>query len=326
MSLPYVSIGALGGTISMQTSSTNIGISPSLTGEHLIASVPQLATLARIKVETIQLIPSASIDFELLLTVFKWARLQIQQGSCAVIITQGTDTLEESAFFLDLLWDLPQPLIIMGAMRSAQQVGADGSVNLLASVQTAINTHSQQRGVLVVMNDHIHEARHVRKSNTLAIDAFTSPIFGSAGLLLEGRPHYLRIASKRQTIPYPKARHRVAYLEATLGDDAGLLRHILQENYQGLVIAGFGVGHLSDDWAQHITLLTSKMPVIIGSRTGAGSTIKKTYNFSGSEIDLINKGCYTSYFLCPRKSRLLLWLIVNNGMNHQLEDYLQNYG
>jgi L-asparaginase len=114
MTLPKLSIGALGGTVSMQAKQTGGGVTPALTGEAMLASLPQVGELANIHVETRCLLPSASLDFEQLLAVLRWAKTQVEQGATGVVLTQGTDTLEESAYFLDLLWDLDAPLVMTG--------------------------------------------------------------------------------------------------------------------------------------------------------------------------------------------------------------------
>jgi len=138
--------------------------------------------------ESLLQLPSASLSFDHLLECLRWAEAKVDAGAVGVVLTQGTDTLEETAFFLDLYWDRPQPLILTGAMRTPAAVSADGPGNLLAAVQTAIAPGSRGRGVLVVMNDTIHAARWVSKADALSLHAFVSPDGGAAGRLVEGRP------------------------------------------------------------------------------------------------------------------------------------------
>jgi len=174
MDLPKLAIAALGGTVSMQASNAAEGVIPTVSGEILLASVPELTTLARVTVETLGLLPSASLDFEFLLSVLAWANFQVKQGAAGVVITQGTDTLEETATFFDYLWDHDEPLVLTGAMRSANQAGADGPANLLDACRVALAENSRQRGVHVVMNGQIHSANAVRKTDSLALQAFSS--------------------------------------------------------------------------------------------------------------------------------------------------------
>ncbi|WP_448725187.1 asparaginase [Pseudomonas farris] len=323
MDLPKLAIAALGGTVSMQASNAAEGVIPTVSGEILLASVPELTTLARVTVETLGLLPSASLDFEFLLSVLSWANFQVKQGAAGVVITQGTDTLEETATFFDYLWDHDEPLVLTGAMRSANQAGADGPANLLDACRVALAENSRQRGVHVVMNGQIHSANAVRKTDSLALQAFSSPIVGPAGMLMENTVNYLRLPVQRRVLPLPQlTTQKIALLEASLGADTLLLENILELGYDGLVIAGFGAGHVCASWAKVIETIARKVPVIIATRTGSGSTAQSTYGFIGSEMDLIRKGASMAGFLCPRKTRILLWLLVGCQRQDELALFL----
>lgn len=324
MNLPKLAIAALGGTVSMQARNAGEGVIPTVSGETLLASVPELTTLARVTVETLGLLPSASLDFEFLLSVLSWAQYQVEQGAVGVVITQGTDTLEETAIFFDYLWSHDEPLVLTGAMRSAAQVGADGPANLLDACRVALAENSRQRGVQVVMNGQIHPACSVRKIDSLALQAFSSPVFGPAGLLMEGTVRYLRQPAHRMFLPLPhQTTQKIALLEASLSADTLLLENILELGYDGLVIAGFGAGHVSESWADAVEKIAERIPVIIATRTGSGSTAQSSYGFIGSEMDLIRKGASMAGFLCPRKARILLWMLVGCQRQGELERYLK---
>ncbi|HEY0286195.1 MAG TPA: asparaginase [Pseudomonas sp.] len=324
MPIPKLAIAALGGTVSMQARPGKTGVTPSLSGEDLLASVPGLPQLADIHVETLCLLPSASLEFRDLLLVLDWANAQVDAGATAIIVTQGTDSLEESAFFLDLLWGKDVPMVVTGAMRPATQPGADGPANLTAAVRVALAPESRKRGVQVVMNDQIHSAWHVRKTDSLAVNAFTSPVFGPHGLIVENRVVYLKSPNARSTLPRPEFRdHRVAMLEAVFSDAPLLLGQVVKLGYSALVIAGFGAGHLAHSWANCVEELTDVIPVVIASRTGAGSTARQSYGFAGSELDLISKGAFMSGLLCPRKTRILLWLLIGCEREGELADWLE---
>lgn len=324
MDLPKLAIAALGGTVSMQASNAAEGVIPTVHGETLLASIPELTTLARVTVETLGLLPSASLDFEFLLSVLSWANFQIKQGASAVVILQGTDTLEETATFFDYLWDHDAPLILTGAMRSAAQPGADGPANLLDACRVALAASSRQRGVQVVMNGQIHSAHAVRKADSLALQAFSSPIVGLAGLLVEDTVRYQQPPSLRNVLPLPvQTTQKIALLEASLSADSLLLENILALRYDGLVIAGFGAGHVSESWADAIETIARKIPVIVATRTGSGSTAHSTYGFKGGEIDLMRRGAAMAGFLCPRKARILLWLLVGCQQQGDLPRYLK---
>lgn len=315
-SKPLISIGALGGTISMTGTPGSQGVSSNLGAEDLARSVPGLAQTATLNLHTLARIASGSIRFQHLFDTLAWAGEQVDQGAQGVVITQGTDTLEESAFLLDLFWNRRQPLVLMGAMRNPQMPGADGSANLLAAVQVAADKHSCERGVLVVMNDDVHEARRVRKMHTTHVDAFVSPVFGPVGVVQEGQVRYLRDTPETPRLPIPTAHDdKVLLLEHSLDDDPDIVSYALSAGYAGIVVAGFGSGHVSEPLRDALVAALAQVPVIMCSRTGAGSTTTAVYGYKGAEIDLQQHGVLMGGWLCPRKARLLLAAAIWNGLN-----------
>ncbi|WAB99212.1 asparaginase [Pseudomonas putida] len=321
--LPRLSIASLGGTVSMQADAPGRGVTPSLDCEKQLALLPQLREMAQLEVATLCLVPSASLSFVMLLEVLAWARVEIEAGSQAVILTQGTDTLEETAYFFDLLWPYDAPLVLTGAMRSASQPGSDGPANLLAAAQVALAQESRGRGALVVINDQIHCATRVRKTASLAMAAFESPGSGAVGELVEGMAVYRQMPCPRAVLPLPeRVEHRVALLEACLDADTALLQAVAAFGFEGLVIAGFGAGHVSSAWSDVLGELAPNLPVIVATRTGSGTTARSTYGFAGAEIDLQSKGVHMAGQLCPRKCRILLWLLLGSGQQSSLCTWL----
>lgn len=321
--LPRLSLGCLGGTVSMRSELPGKGVTPQLGGDELLAGVPQLGVLAEISTVTLCLLPSASLSFRIMLDVLAWARGEVERGAQAVVLTQGTDTIEESAYFLDLLWPFDIPLVMTGAMRSASHPGNDGPANLLAAVQVALAVKSQGRGVLVVLNDQIHLAARVRKTASLALAAFESPGWGPDGILVEGQVIYRSPPVPRKVMPLPQHHEqRVALLDACLDADSALLQALPELGYEGLVVAGFGAGHVSIAWSHALARIAQDMPVIVATRTGNGPTASATYGFVGAEIDLLGKGMHMAGALCPRKCRILLWLLIGQGNQTALPSWL----
>ena len=158
-------------------------------------------------------------------------------------------------------------------------------------MHVALARESRDRGVLVVMNDQIHAAARVRKGDSLSVNAFESPNGGPVGQLFEGQVHYWHIPGHRTVLPEPdRVQHQVGLMESCLDADTGLLDAALGLGYEGLVIAGFGAGHVSEHWASSLERIARQIPVIVATRTGRGTTASASYGFVGSEIDLQKKG------------------------------------
>jgi L-asparaginase len=298
-----VAVASLGGTITMTGSGA---VSPTLGAKDLVAGldVGEIATLATI--------PGASLTFTTLLEAFDWADKQVSRGAQGVVIIQGTDTLEETAYFFDCLWPHEEPLVVTGAMRHPGLASADGPANLAAAVATAASGNSRGRGALLVLNDEIHAARWVRKSHSSLPNAFAS-FPGPLGLVVEGAPQYFHPAHQLPALPRPQDVPVVPLVEATLDDDGAILDWL---NVKGAVVAATGVGHVSEGMAEAIS--RAQFPIVVATRTGAGTTFRNTYGFTGSESDLIERGAVMAGWLCPRKARVLLRLAI--GAMASIED------
>lgn len=320
MSTPRVAVASLGGTITMTTDDRDDAtVVPTLNAEDLVASVPELAAAATLTAHTLSTIPGASLTAADLLRALTWARAQIDDGVDGVVLAQGTDTIEETAYLLDLYWDRSAPLVVTGAMRNPSIAGSDGPANLLAAVRTATSPRARELGTLVVMNDQIHAAARVRKMRASGTDAFASPDFGPLGFLEEGavvignRPRRWPSIAARPERPVP----RVALLETYLGDDGAALDLIAEAAYDGIVLAGFGVGHASPKIADALERTVTRCPVVLSSRTGSGTTYRATYGFTGSESDLLARGAIASGWLDPRKARILLSSLISAGFDRE---------
>lgn len=317
MKAPHVAVGSLGGTIAMtppgspsRTHSPE-AVVPNLAAADLLASVPALAEIAQVTAADVRTVPGASLTEDDLHEALLWARAQVDDGAVGVVLTQGTDTLEETAYLLDLWWDRDEPLVLTGAMRPAAAPSADGPGNIFAAVRTATSPQARKRGALVVFNDQVHAASRVRKNHTTATNAFVSPSTGPLGVLHEGR---LLIGPSRRHEPLglPVRRARVALLETHLGDDGSLLRAVGDQGFDAVVLGAYGVGHVSEGLAEVISDVLSRIPVVVSSRTGAGSTARGTYGFAGSETDLARRGALLAGWLDPRKARVLTWAVLTS--------------
>lgn len=298
---------SLGGTITM-TAGTSGGVVPALSAEDLLAAVPGLADLD-VAVQTVDFrrLPGASLSFDDVTALAELIRERLAGGVHGVVVVQGTDTIEESAYLLDLYHDGPQPVVVTGAMRNPTLAGADGPANLLAAVRTAAGPAARDLGCLVVLADEIHAARRVRKTHSTAGSTFRSPAGGPLGYLVEGQPRLVNRLGHRTVVPppVPGRSPRVALLTVSLGDD-GVLLDGLADRVDGVVIAGFGVGHVPQQLVPQLHSLAERLPVVLASRTGAGPVLTATYGFAGSERDLLGRGLIPAGFLDPLKARILL--------------------
>lgn len=312
--LPKVAVLSLGGTISSVRGS-GPGVVPRLTGKDLVESVPQISGVAEVEAESLRQMPSSDLTVEDLIEVAEEARRRIAGGAHGVVITQGTDSIEETAFAMDLLVEGDAPVVITGAMRNPTLPGADGPANLLGAVRVAASDEVRGLGALVVMNDEIHAARFVRKTHTQSPATFQSPVAGPLGWLSEG---VVRIAWRipaRHTVEPPPAGagQQVALLKLAVGDDGRLLSAVREAGYAGLVIEAFGGGHVPSRMVAEVERLASEMPVVLTSRTGSGDVLRNTYGFSGSEMDLLSRGLIWGGVLDGLKARLLLTILLRRG-------------
>ena len=262
----------------------------------LIRAVPGLGQLPiDLAAEDLRRLPGASLSFDDMQSVAAIVEQRCASGADGVVITQGTDTIEESAYLLDLLHAGSQPVVVTGAMRNATLAGADGPANLLAAIQVAASLDARGQGCLVVLADEIHAASRVRKTHSTSLTTFQSPNGGPLGYVVEGRPHLLNHLPVRFWVPFDPSRPdgqgspRVGLAVISFDDDGALLEGAA-DRLDGLVLAGFGVGHVPRWLVDDLTTMAARIPVVLASRTGAGSVLAATYSFPGSEATLIAAG------------------------------------
>ncbi|MDQ0605533.1 L-asparaginase [Streptomyces canus] len=302
-----VAVISLGGTIAM-TAQTAGGATPTLSADDLVAAVPGLAdTGIDVQVHDFRRLPGASLSFPDLLELAETIETLTVDG---VVVTQGTDTIEETAYLLDLVTAGAMPIVVTGAMRNASMAGADGPANVLAAIRTAASTEAQGMGCVVVFGEEIHAARWVRKTHATSPTAFTS-YPGPIGYVAEDRVRILARPSTAPTIA-PQgatASARTAVFTVGIGED-GTLLHVLGDHVDGLVVAAFGAGHVPMACVDALTDLAKRMPVILATRTGSGPVLRQTYGFPGSESDLLARGLISGSTLDPVKARILLHLLL----------------
>ncbi|MFJ9455464.1 asparaginase [Kitasatospora sp. NPDC101447] len=317
MGTKAVAILSLGGTIAMTADPATGGVVPALSAHDLLAAVPALQSLdVELRVHDFRRLPSASLGFDDLSALAGALADAFRSGCDGAVVTQGTDTIEETAYLLDLLHPGEQPIVVTGAMRNPTLPGADGPANIHAAVVAAAAPELRGAGAVVVLGDEIHAARTVRKSHTTSPAAFTSPATGPLGRLYEGRVHLHGPLAARTTFAGPTIRPaaRVGLYTATLGDDGTLLA-AMAEACDGLVVAAFGVGHVPEGFVAVLERAAARIPVVLASRIGNGPVLEGTYGFPGSEKDLLARGLIRGGHLDAYKARLLLHVLLGQGRN-----------
>lgn len=320
MTLPRVLVLALGGTIASAPGPGGGGAVPRLSPAELLAAVPAAATIAEISVETFRQYPSGDLSID---DVVELAALIRERSAEAdgFVITQGTDTLEETSYLLDLLLGDPledgggcPPVVLTGAMRNAALPGADGPANILSAVRVAISPEAAGLGPLVVFADEIHLPRFVRKVHSSSIGAFVSPGTGPLGWVTEDRVRIPLVPrDPTPTVRLTRAGDlpTVGIMKIGLGSGPILAEHVT--GMDGLVVEAFGGGHVPGAIVESVARINARIPVVMVTRTGGGEVYESTYSFPGSEQDLLERGIISGHWLDGAKARVLLILLLASG-------------
>ncbi|WP_010095946.1 asparaginase [Ornithinibacillus scapharcae] len=232
-----------------------------------------------------------------------------------VVITHGTDTLEETAYFLDLVLDSEKPVILTGAMRSSNEIGSDALYNLISSIRVVQSPDAYSKGVLVVMNDEIHSAINVTKTSTSNIATFQSPQYGPIGIITKESIIFHHQLVTRTTYPVTTITKNVPLLKAYAGMDSNILELICKGNPDGIVLEGLGQGNLPKDVMPAIKkILANNIPIVLVSRSFRG-TVQPTYAYEGGGKQLKELGVIFTNGLTGPKARLKLMIALENNFD-----------
>ena len=266
--LPRVHILATGGTIA----STGNGL---LTASDLRSAIPELEQVASISIEDFVTIPSSRMTPEIQFQLAQRVNELLDSSELAgVVITHGTDSLEESAFFLDLLVNSTKPVVFTAAQRPPTRVDTDGPRNLLNAVLIAADDRSIELGVMITLNDEIHAARNARKTHSTAVEAFRSAGTGKLGYVDEGRIFYLWKPTRRVHLSPESIQPRVDLIRLVVGSDGHLIRAAVQAGAKGIVIEVFGRGNVPPAAVAELgKAIEQDVVVVFSTRTGDGRVI-----------------------------------------------------
>lgn len=303
---------ATGGTVAMRHDPAAGGAVPALSAEDLLALLPEGAP--DLAFEQICNLPSSHFTLQTLWHIRQRTAAWLEEAVDGVVITHGTDVLEETAYLLDLTVPGDKPIVLTGAMRAASEVGADGPANLWAAVRVAAEPQARGLGALVVLHDQVHAARFVTKVDTLSTGAFQSPGWGPIGRVEGDR---VRIGSRvqRHVLACPALEERVALLELGIGMEVGPLEDALARGARGVVLEGLGGGRIPPWWLPVIEqAIAAGVTVVVASRCPAGR-VWDSYGYPGSYGSLRERGCLFADGLNGQKARIRLMVVL--GMARQ---------
>jgi L-asparaginase len=306
-----VKVLAAGGTIAMSGAG---GANLALDAADLVATIPGLDGDGSLEAETVANLPSAHLALSDQLRICRAARDTARQGT-GVVVTHGTDTLEETAILCDLMHDSEAPIVFTGAIRAASAPGADGPANLMDAVSVARSEEAAGLGVLVVFGGEIHHARCARKTDTTSLTAFSSPQTGPLGRVTEGHASFWSRVPRNQPLDPPALDRRVLIVPTTAGDDGSLARAALATEPDGLVVGTLGAGHLHPDLLGLWAGASERIPVVAYCRPERGVVLTETYGFAGSEKELRRSRIIPAAFLSPQAARMKLLACVASGLS-----------
>jgi len=314
--MPVVLVFTTGGTIASRLDPATGSVVPAVSPEALLSTAPALRGVAEVRVEELALESSWNVSLPMLAG---WAR-RIREvlaggGVDGAVVTHGTDTLEETAFALDLVCDGPEPVVVTGAMRNASETAPDGPGNLLAAARVATDPRARGRGALVVFGDEAHAARRVTKTHTTALGTFRSPWHAPVARLDPAGIAWTPSEPRLPPLPPAEPELRVHLVKMALGADPFLLRAAPDAGARGVVIEGSGAGNVAGTWEPGVeALVRAGVPVVLTSRTGGGRVLA-TYGAPGGGARLARLGVIPAGDLSGPKARVALSLALGAGMD-----------
>ncbi|MBS3805253.1 MAG: asparaginase [Oleiphilaceae bacterium] len=303
-----------GGTIAMKVDPVKQAPVPALSGDELLALVPEIAEYANLKVNNLANTPSSYMGPD------QWIELQgavtreLEKPDVAgVVVTHGTDTLEETAWFLDLTVSSSKPVVLIGAQRNASEPDFDGPRNLLNAVKVCVCPEARDLGAMVVLNSQINAARDVAKTHTAHVEAFQSGTFGLLGEVWDDRIVIARRPVKRQFLPLTASTlPRVDIVSMYAGADGCLIRAAVAAGAKGIVVQGLGLGNVNlEIYEAIVEAIADGVQVLMSTRVQQGR-VRPHYGFVGGGKTLAEAGVLFGDDLSPQKARILLMLALQS--------------
>ncbi len=310
--LPVCHMIATGGTIAMKIDPVKNAPVPALSGEDLVASVPELGKVARIEVESLFNIASDYMDPERWASIQKAVTQALARSEVAgVIVSHGTDTLEETAYFLDLTVASDKPIVLVGAQRNASERDFDGPRNLVNASRICVSPQARGQGAMIALNNQINAAREATKTHTSDVETFKSGDFGLLGTVDQDRVVFFRSPARRQHIALKDEKlPRVDIVAMYGGADGALLRAAVASGAKGMVVQALGWGNVNMPMFDAIKEAIDKGVVVVISTRVPNGRVLPIYGMKGGGKTLKEAGAVFADSLSPQKARILLMLAL----------------
>ena len=310
-SLPKVVVVTTGGTVAMKYDPASGAAVPAVSGKDLIEAVPGLDKLANIETVEFCNIDSSQMTPEVWRNLSAKVQKILERSDVqGVVVTHGTDTMAEGAFFLETTLQSEKTVVFVGAMRSASDLSPDGPANIYNAVLQVCSPQAKEWGVTVTMNQFVNSARYVRKDETTNVQTFTSGEHGYLGYIVDDQLIRFNNVLIKNKFPLPDLLPQVSFFTTYAGDDGKFIRYAVDNGARGLVIEGVGAGNVNKDVFQAITYaLSKKVPVVVASRVRYGG-VYALYGDEGGGSSLISTGAYLAGDLSSYKARLLLMIAL----------------
>lgn len=313
-----VVVVSTGGTIAMKYDPVRKGVFPAVTGAQLVEAVPPLGQICPIDVVEFSNIPSPHMTPKMMFELANAIdNILSRDDVSGVVVTHGTDTLEETAYLLDLVLKSPKPVCLTAAMRNSGEISPDGPKNILCSVKTAASKDAIGKGVLVVMNEEIHSAREVTKTHSANPKTFASPFWGPIGYVDEDKVIFRRQPCGLQKIQPAELVDDVYLVKLVAGSDDFFFKCLVEKKVQGIVVEGFGRGNVPPAVVPGIKLaIDNGIPVVLTTRVFGGRVLD-IYGYEGAVKPLKAMGVILGGEISGQKARIKLMLALGITRDHK---------
>lgn len=314
-----------GGTISMKVDEKIKAAVPNLTGEEIMSMVTGIDEYAEVESHTFSSLPSPHVTPDMMLELSNYVKTFLNRDDVdGVVVTHGTDSLEETAYFLQLTIDSDKPVIVTGSMRNSSELGYDGPANLAASICTASSKAARNRGVMVCLNNELNCATEVTKTHSMHLNTFQSPEFGPIGIVDGNEVRFYRNSLPKEYINTDKIEHNVQLIKSCAGMDGMLIDYCVEKGAKGLVIEAMGRGNLPPLMAASVKKAIDKgVIVVIVSRCFKGRVLD-SYGYEGGGKQLRNMGVIFGNSMPGQKARIKLMIALGKTQDkEQIKDIFE---